>query len=96
VGQVTDGRLSGPSPDPADVYEAALRYLTRVPEVDHCALFLLSASRRELTHAFSHGHTAFPPPAALPIEGGSAIAHAARTGTRHVTQDVRSGPRDRP
>jgi len=96
VGQLTDGRLSAPSPDPADVYEAALRYLTRIPEVDHCALFLLSASRRELTHAFSHGHTAFPPPAALPIEGGSAIAQAARTGTRHLTQDVRSGARDRP
>lgn len=86
--EVSQGRLSAPPPDPVEVYEAALRYLTGLPEVDHCTLFLLSASRRELTHAFSHGYAPFSLPATLPIEARSVIAHVARTGARYMTGDV--------
>jgi signal transduction histidine kinase len=87
---VTEARLPTSSPDPAEVYEAALRYLTGIPEVDHCALFLLSASRRELTHAFSHGYGPFPVPVTLPVEGRSVIAYVARTGTRYMTGDAQT------
>src|SRR5262245_38536208 len=55
VGPSGEARLSEAAPSPAEVYEAAIRYLRGIPDVDHCALFLVSATRRELSHAFSHG-----------------------------------------
>ncbi len=89
---MSEGRLAASPPDPAEVYEAAIRYLTGIPEVASCALFLLSASRRDLAHVFSHGYAPFPVPLTLPVEGGSVIAQVARTGTRRLTRDVPTDP----
>jgi len=77
--------LESEAPSPAEVYEAAIRYLRGIPDVDHCALFLLSVSRRELSHAFSHGFAAHGEQAAVPVDGPSVVAHVARSGARHLT-----------
>lgn len=84
VGPGGEARVSE-APSPAEVYEAAIRYLRGIPDVDHCALFLLSASRRELSHAFSHGVAAHGEQAVVPVDGPSVVAHVARSGTRHLT-----------
>jgi signal transduction histidine kinase len=90
---VSGPALSTSPPDPAEVYQAALRYLTGIPEVDHCALFLFNHFRGELTHAFSQGYTPFPVPGALSIEGRSVIAQVALSGSRYLSQDVDDDPR---
>src|SRR5262249_55893993 len=86
VGPSGEARLSETAPSPAEVYEAALRYLRGIPDVDHCALFLMSATRRELSHAFSHGVAIQAESAAVPVDAVSVVAQVARSGTRRLTR----------
>jgi PAS domain S-box-containing protein len=90
VSRLDRGALLTSSPYPAEVCEAAVRTLWIMPEVDHCALFLLAASRQALELAFWCGDPPRDTRARVPVEDGSLIARVAKTGDRALGRRRRS------
>ncbi|HET8646607.1 MAG TPA: GAF domain-containing protein, partial [Vicinamibacteria bacterium] len=72
-------------PYAAQVCEAAVRSLFAIPDVDHCALFLLDGTRSSLEPALWYGY----PTGALGLSGRSIVARTARTGEQRNVPDVR-------
>jgi signal transduction histidine kinase/putative methionine-R-sulfoxide reductase with GAF domain len=72
-------------PYAAQVCEAAARSLFAIPDVDHCALFLLDRTRNSLEPALWYGY----PTGAIPLDGKSIVGRVARTGQQHNAADVR-------
>ncbi len=72
-------------PYAAQVCEAAVRSLFAIPDVDHCALFLLDPSRRRLEPALWYGY----PTGGIPLQGPSIVGRVARTGEQRNVPDVR-------
>jgi signal transduction histidine kinase len=75
-------------PYAAQICEAAVRSLFAIPDVDHCALFLLDPSRRHLEPALWYGY----PTGAIAMEGISIVGRVARTGEQRNVPDVRADP----
>jgi len=92
VGKVGVGPLSTSTPYPAESCEAAIRSLWLMPEVDHCALFLMSASRDSLRQIFWYGYPAPDHGLDLPLGRRSIVTQAARTGERYLAHDTRGDP----
>jgi signal transduction histidine kinase/putative methionine-R-sulfoxide reductase with GAF domain len=72
-------------PYAAQVCEAAVRSLFAIPDVDHCALFLLDPSRHVLEPALWYGY----PTGSIPVQGASIVGRVARTGEQRNVPDVR-------
>ena len=75
-------------PYAAQVCEAAVRSLSAIPDVDHCALFLLDPERRHLEPALWYGYPTGP----ISMEGVSIMGRVARTGEQRNVPDVRADP----
>jgi signal transduction histidine kinase/putative methionine-R-sulfoxide reductase with GAF domain len=69
----------------AEVCEAALRALSSIAGVDHCAVFLLDPSRRRLDPALWCGRAT----EAVPVESQGVVGHVARTGEPRSVPDLR-------
>lgn len=82
VSRMRRGSLLTSSPYPAEVCEAAVRTLWIMPEVDHCALFLQSASRETLELAFWCGDPPRDTRSRVPLDDRSLLARVARSGDR--------------
>ena len=68
----------------AEVCEAALRALSGIAGIDHCAVFLLDPSRRRLDPAVWHGH----PTDAVPVDSPGVVGQVARTGEPRSVPDL--------
>jgi PAS domain S-box-containing protein len=90
VSRLDRGALLTSNPYPAEVCEAAVRTLWIMPEVDHCALFLLAASRRSLELAFWCGDPPRDARSRVPLDDPSLLARVARSGDRALGRRRRS------
>jgi signal transduction histidine kinase len=68
----------------AEVCEAALRALSSIAGIDHCAVYLLDPSRRRLDPALWQGH----PADAVPVDSPGVVAQVARTGEPRSVPDL--------